>query len=427
MKKSISRLFVGLLALVLVGNMLIGAHRPQADNISTLEEQIAELESKKEDLQAQRDKLQAGLTDQSNRLDALIAEKSVLEQEIFLLGQEEDAINEQISAYNLLIADKQEELDAAQAKLTELQEQNRDRICAMEKDNGLSYWSVLFNAGSFAELLDQMRMISQIHQGDQACLDALEAASREVAEATAALTQEREAAETTRQELTATQAELQEKQQKSMETLEKLLALGEEYRAAIEAAESDMGSILSEIDDKQAQLDWEKYQQWLSTSVPETTPPTEAPTQSTESTQEPQPSQPDNGGSEGWVVPVDYVYISSPFGTRVNPITGVVTTHYGVDLAAYLGNPIYATRSGVVTQATYGASGGYYVYIDHGDGFTSIYLHMTHYIVSAGDYVEAGQVIGYCGSTGASTGPHLHFGLIYNGAYVDPTKYVNLH
>ena len=427
MKKSISRLFVGLLALVLVGNMLIGAHRPQADNISTLEEQIVELESKKEDLQAQRDKLQAGLTDQSNRLDALIAEKSVLEQEIFLLGQEEDAINEQISAYNLLIADKQEELDAAQAKLTELQEQNRDRICAMEKDNGLSYWSVLFNAGFFAELLDQMRMISQIHQGDQACLDALEAASREVAEATAALTQEREAAETTRQELTATQAELQEKQQKSMETLEALLALGDEYREAIRAAESDMDFILAEIDDKQTQLDWEKYQQWLSTSVPETTPPTEAPTQSTESTQEPQPSQPDNGGSEGWVVPVDYVYISSPFGTRVHPITGVVTTHYGVDLAAYLGNPIYATRSGVVTQATYGASGGYYVYIDHGDGFTSIYLHMTHYIVSAGDYVEAGQVIGYCGSTGASTGPHLHFGLIYNGAYVDPTKYVNLH
>lgn len=427
MKKSISRLFVGLLALVLVGNMLIGAHRPQADDISTLEEQIAELESKKEDLQAQREKLQAGLSEQSSRLDALISEKSVLEQEIFLLGQEEDAINEQISAYNLLIADKQEELDAAQAKLTELQEQNRDRICAMEKDNGLSYWSILFNAGSFAELLDQMRMISQIHQGDQACLDALEAASREVAEASAALTQQRESAETTRQELTATQAELQEKQQKSMETLEALLALGDEYREAIRATESDMDFILAEIDDKQTQLDWEKYQQWLSTSVPETTPPTEAPTQSTESPQEPQPSQPDNGGSEGWVVPVDYVYISSPFGTRVHPITGVVTTHYGVDLAAYLGNPIYATRSGVVTQATYGASGGYYVYIDHGDGFTSIYLHMTHYIVSAGDYVEAGQVIGYCGSTGASTGPHLHFGLIYNGAYVDPTKYVNLH
>lgn len=433
MKKSIARLLVGLMALVLLGNVLTGPHRAQADDISTLEEQIADLESKKADLQAQREKLQAGLSEQSSQLDALISEKSVLEQEIFLLGQEEDAINEQISAYNLLIADKQEELDAAQAKLNDLQVQNRERIRAMEKDNGLSYWSVLFQASSFSELLDQMRMISQIHQGDQACLDALEAASQEVAEAAQALTTEREAAEATRQELTATQAELQEKQQKSMETLEALLALGDEYREAIRAAESDMDFILAEIDDKQTQLDWEKYQQWLSTSVPETTPPTEAPTQGTEPPQEPEPSDPDGGSSGGgsnpggWVVPVDYVYISSPFGTRVHPITGVVTTHYGVDLAAYLGNPIYATRSGVVTQATYGASGGYYVYIDHGDGFTSIYLHMTNYIVSAGDYVEAGQVIGYCGSTGASTGPHLHFGLIYNGAYVDPTQYVNLH
>lgn len=440
MKKSITRLFVGLLALVLVGNVLIGSHQPKADNISTLEEQIAELESKKTDLQAQREQLQAGLSEQSSKLDALIAEKSVLEQEIFLLGQQEDTINEQISAYNLLIADKQEELDAAKAKLNDLQVQNRERIRAMEKDNGLSYWSVLFRASSFTELLDQMRMISQIHQGDQDCLDALEAASQEVEAATQALTTEREAAEATRQELTTTQAELEEKQNKSMETLEELLALGDEYRKAIEETENNMDGILAEIDDAQAQLDWEKYQEWLSTSVPETTPPTEAPTlspeptQGTEPTQKPtEPSEPDESGSSGgsnpggWVVPVDYVYISSPFGTRVHPITGVVTTHYGVDLAANLGNPIYATRSGVVTQATYGASGGYYVYIDHGDGFTSIYLHMTHYIVSAGDYVEAGQVIGYCGSTGASTGPHLHFGLIYNGAYVDPTKYVNLH
>lgn len=443
MKKSITRLLVGLLALVLVGNVLVGAHQPKADDISALEEQIADLESKKADLQAQREHLQAGLSEQSSRLDALISEKSVLEQEIFLLGQEEDAINEQISAYNLLIADKQEELDAAQAKLSDLQVQNRERIRAMEKDNGLSYWSVLFRASSFTELLDQMRMISQIHQGDQDCLEALEAASQEVEAATQALTTEREAAEATRQELTTTQAELEEKQQKSMETLEELLALGDEYRKAIEEAETNMDGILAEIDDKQAQLDWEKYQEWLSTSVPETTQPTEAPTLSPKPTLSPEPTQgteptqkptaPDEGGSSGgsnpggWVVPVNYVYISSPFGTRVHPITGVVTTHYGVDLAANLGNPIYATRSGVVTQATYGASGGYYVYIDHGDGFTSIYLHMTRYIVSAGDHVEAGQVIGYCGSTGASTGPHLHFGLIYNGAYVDPTKYVNLH
>ena len=107
MKKAIRRLFVGLLALVLVGNMLIGAHRPQADDISTLEEQIAELESRKEDLQAQREELQAGLSEQSSRLDALISEASVLEQARFLPGQDEDAINDQISAYKLLTAHQQ--------------------------------------------------------------------------------------------------------------------------------------------------------------------------------------------------------------------------------------------------------------------------------------------------------------------------------
>lgn len=443
MKMSVTRLLVGLMTLVLLGNMFLRPERVQADNISTLEEQIEELESKKSDLQAQMDQLQAGLAEQSNQLDALIAEKSVLEQEIFLLGQQMDAINEQISAYNLLIADKQEELDAAQERLNTLQAQYQDRIRAMEKDSGLTYWSVLFQASSFSEFLDQMRMISQIHQGDQVCLEALEAASLEVASAAAALSQERDGAEATRQELAQTQKVLEEKQQKSMETLEQLLALGEEYEKKIRATESDMDDILTEIDERQEQLAWEHYQQWLATSQPETTQPTEAateptstseptadsePTQDTEPTQQTEPSNPGSGSSsDGWVVPVDYIYISSPFGSRVHPITGVVTTHYGVDLAANQGNPIYATRSGVVTQATYGASGGYYVYIDHGDGFTSIYLHMTGFIVSVGQHVDAGEVIGYCGSTGASTGPHLHFGLTLNGTYVDPTQYVNLY
>jgi murein DD-endopeptidase MepM/ murein hydrolase activator NlpD len=100
--------------------------------------------------------------------------------------------------------------------------------------------------------------------------------------------------------------------------------------------------------------------------------------------------------------------------------------HNGVDLAGISGTPIYAARSGKVTTATYGSSGGYYVNINHGDGFSSIYLHMTHYIVSAGQYVNQGQVIGYMGSTGASTGPHLHFGIAYNGVYVNPANYISI-
>ena len=86
-----------------------------------------------------------------------------------------------------------------------------------------------------------------------------------------------------------------------------------------------------------------------------------------------------------------------------------------------------ATRSGTVTTATYGSAAGYYVTINHGDGFSSIYMHMTHYDVKAGQYVSAGQVIGYVGKTGVATGNHLHFGISYGGKYYNPALYVNFY
>lgn len=100
--------------------------------------------------------------------------------------------------------------------------------------------------------------------------------------------------------------------------------------------------------------------------------------------------------------------------------------HNGVDLYSFQGDPIVATRGGVVTVAAFQDGGaGYYVSINHGDGFSSIYMHMTHYIVKAGDYVSQGQTIGYVGSTGGSTGPHLHFGIYKDGKSVNPVDYVD--
>ena len=99
--------------------------------------------------------------------------------------------------------------------------------------------------------------------------------------------------------------------------------------------------------------------------------------------------------------------------------------HNGIDMACPRGTPIYATRAGTVTTASYQAGGaGYYVSINHGDGFSSIYMHMTNYVVSSGQSVAAGQLIGYVGSTGVSTGPHLHFGVSYAGTYVNPMAYI---
>ncbi len=125
-----------------------------------------------------------------------------------------------------------------------------------------------------------------------------------------------------------------------------------------------------------------------------------------------------------WVVPVTGYYISSPFGMRMHPILGYQRMHNGIDMACVTGTEIRATRAGKVIRAQWSDSAGYYVQIDHGDGFVSEYMHMTKYVVSVGDSVAAGQLIGFVGSTGLSDGSHLHFGISFEGGYVDPLKYV---
>lgn len=127
-----------------------------------------------------------------------------------------------------------------------------------------------------------------------------------------------------------------------------------------------------------------------------------------------------------WVMPIRYVTCSSYYGYRKHPVAGEAIFHYGVDLAAPEGTPIVAARSGNVTAATYEDNAGYYVNIDHLDGYTSCYMHMTKFIVAEGQFVMAGQIIGYCGATGATTGSHLHFEIHHNGASVNPSKYIDI-
>ena len=109
---------------------------------------------------------------------------------------------------------------------------------------------------------------------------------------------------------------------------------------------------------------------------------------------------------------------------RIHPIFGDKRFHSGVDLAANQGAPIYAIAAGTVTSATYSDAYGYNVAISHGNGYGSMYAHMTNYTVTAGQYVSQGEVIGYVGSTGWSTGPHLHFEMYVNGATVNPMDYI---
>ncbi|MCD8248376.1 MAG: M23 family metallopeptidase, partial [Lachnospiraceae bacterium] len=133
-----------------------------------------------------------------------------------------------------------------------------------------------------------------------------------------------------------------------------------------------------------------------------------------------------DGGSSGFVWPCPSSHrITSSFGYRTAPIAGASTYHKGIDIGASSSAAIVASASGRVTTATYSSSAGNYVVISHGGGISTVYMHASALYVSEGDYVTQGQTIAAVGSTGYSTGPHLHFGVIVNGTYVDPTGYVN--
>jgi len=373
------------------------------DQIDKLKDEQAEVKEQIAQLEAQRKKNQADIA-------SLVAEKTNYDQQIGLLYAQIQSTGDLISAYNLLIADKQKELDEAQQKLTDLNEAYRERRRAMEEEGELSYWSVLFQANSFADFLDRLNMIQEIAGADRRRLEQLNAAAKDVEEAKTVLTEEKAGLEETKQTLEKAQKELEAKSAEASSLLNELIAKGEEYLKYVEECEEQDRIMMEQIADKQHQYDKAKYSEWLATSVPPTTRPS---------------GRPNTVGGVTWLVPTQNYRITSPYGMRIHPVYGYPKMHTGVDLAAPFNTPIYASRAGVVVWAGWGSTGGWWVKVDHGDGFATTYLHMTRYIVKIGDFVEAGQVLGYMGSTGVSTGSHLHFGVMKDGKWVDPLKYID--
>ena len=416
-RKKMVRILAGVMAAIMLLTLLLSlipihAH---AASSSEIRKQLNELKEQKKEIAAQLKEIQGQYKENSNEIKDLVGQKDAIDQEIALLHEQVSNINQQLAAYALLIADKQDELDDAQERLAELNHKNKERIRAMEEEGKLSYWSIIFKANDFSDLLDRINMIQEINAADRKRLEELSEAALLVSATQLELEGEKEELEIVREELDDAELVLDEKRAEADALLTELIAKGKEFEAMMDESEELQADLMKEIAQAEKDLKAAEYKEWLATYVPPTTRPSG--TDTTPSTQAP--------SSSGWVSPVRNYTLTSPFGMRVHPISKKWKMHDGVDMAAPKGTPIYAAKSGKVTTASYQAGGaGYYVSINHGDGFSSIYMHMTHYIVSKGQYVTAGQVIGYVGSTGGSTGNHLHFGISYKGKYVNPMNYV---
>lgn len=445
---AVACLLVFALGWSLVSNVLSNGVRAVSSDI--LKEELDALKADRDALLAQMKDLEKQQSDNYSDMESIITQKGLIDQQISLLYSEIDNVNKQIAAYSLLIADKQEELDKAQQRLDTLNELYKDRIRAMEEEGALSYWSVLFKANSFSDLLDRLNMIAEIASADQRRLKEMKEAAQEVAAAQAVLTTEKAELEKTKAELLKTEKILDEKNTQADKLLADLVKISEDLENLHNQFEKEEEDFLDQIAQKDKEyndkLDEEASiaasikasieasiaeSKWIQASIQESIE------ESIRLEQALKPTKPtSNGGNGGgygnndnpsgtvWLVPCTYSRVSSPFGYRWHPTTGQWAMHKGVDLAAPKGTPIYATRSGYVNVATYHSTAGYYVTINHRDGYTSVYMHMTHYIVKPGEEIKAGQLIGYVGSTGRSTGPHLHFGIHYYGEYVNPMDYI---
>lgn len=404
-----------LCSLLTAALLLTGAAPAQAASSQEIREEIQELEKQQEQLQEKMEELEDKLTENFGQMQQTVSQKDTVDQQIQILSQQIQLNQEQIAVCSGLIADQQEQLEQAQEKLDALNEKYKDRIRAMEEEGELSYWAILFKANSFADLLDRLSMIQEIAAADQARLDQIRDAAKEVEAIQAALEGDKAALEQTRQEQQQKKQALDEKRAEADRLLQELVARGEEFEQLLEESEKRQEELMEQLAQKEEEYDEAKYREWLATYVPPVNQP-----------QEQKPSQEVPKSDSDWLTPVPYYTLTSPFGMRLHPILGIMRPHNGVDMACPAMTPIYASRSGQVTVAAYQADGaGNYVQINHGDGFRSIYMHMTYYIVSEGQYVTAGQVIGYVGNTGLSKGNHLHFGISYNGTYVNPMAYLD--
>lgn len=405
-KRILVCIVAGLLVFSLLFGLVMSAFAVSSD---TIRSQIDSLKKKEEDVKARQSELQNEIKQNENKQMDLVEQKSQIDRQISLIQEEIDIKNEEIRQYNLLIAEKQNELDDALAAKAELDTKYQARVRAMEESGDVSYWSILFKASSFADMLDRVDMINEIAEADVRMLGDLSKAAEDIEKTREELAAEKLDLEQAKSDLASKEEELLSKREESDELLNQLIKDNAQLRDAAEKYEAMEDQLSAQLAAKE---------QELTAAIRD------------EQNNGGNSGNNGNGGggsssSSGFIRPVSGGYISCAYGYRIHPITGAYSFHNGVDIAVGGGTPIKASASGKVTVASYTYVWGNYVTINHGNGFSTLYAHMTNYIVGYGQYVSQGQVIGYVGSTGYSTGNHLHFTIYYNGSTVNPMNYIH--
>lgn len=367
----------------------------QAEAFAVKQSDLDWIEQQLETLSIQREESQAKVDELQNRQASVLEQKAALDERNQYTQKQIDMINEQLALMEDLVKQKEEDVKAAAAKEEEQLERYRMRVRAMEENSGQSILDIIVSSSNFSQALAAVDDMGAIMESDRELQEEYLAAREETQKAKAELEEAMEALEARRREFRLEKTRLE---QEVREAYELIAGLQNDIDRAVEeyeinaAAEDEMIAYFDELSKQFAQEQEEALRSALA------------------------------NGTFIWPVP-DCTLLTSRFGYRMHPILGYERFHAGVDIGAKAGDTIIASDGGTVAVAEYSDSYGNYVLINHGNGYTTLYAHMSSMAVEAGQAVEQGDTLGYVGSTGWSTGPHLHFEIRYNDEKTDPEAY----
>lgn len=369
------------------------------------EAELDELKAERDALVKQRQQQQAVVNDLRARQASILALKQALDERNVYTQWQIELTKQEIALYDDMIADKN--IEVAEAKTMELDqlERYRARVRAMEENGTTSFLAYLFNASDLGELLTAVDDIGEIMESDRALEEAYIAA--------------RENTETVVAEYEAYKTDIVSKQ-------DELRAEQEKLQAELDEATRLITDITANLADNAAVLEeFEQAEREAETNVANMVIALEKQRQA-------EAAASGGGYSNGstvvgtgqfsWPVP-SCTYLTSRFGLRVHPITGVTKSHTGIDIGAESGATIVAADGGTVVLAGVNSGYGNCVMIDHGNGYKTLYAHMSSIAVSNGQSVSKGDTVGYVGSTGLSTGPHCHYEVWKDGSRIDPEQF----
>ncbi len=412
----IAAIIAGILVVLMVGSTILGAlSMAGAASKSQLNNKLAQIKTQKAEVERQ-------LAAYQKDKDAYAGQIGTLNNKINLTEEQIAATEEVLKELTHSITETTEKLEQAEKDLVEKKDLFATRIRVMYENGETSYMEVLLNSESFSDMLSNMEIVSQIMDYDKSVVREFKETRDSIDAMKLQLESDRQQQQDHKESLQADKRELEKDQSKlkaMLANVEKDITSAEKMAAQMDAERDQINQEIAEISRREAEEARRRAEE-ARRKAERARRSNDAGVSRTADV-----SYSGGGGSMLWPCPV-YTRVTSEFGGRNHPITGKWQSgHKGIDIASGKGNPIIAAKAGTVVKSYLSSSYGNYVVISHGGGLMTAYAHMSKRMVSVGDTVAAGEQIGTVGSTGNSTGNHLHFEVYVNGSVVNPRNYVS--